>query len=83
MSSFLSFFFISLKTYVQDLLYKNGREVTNQILTHGGHLYVCGDVTMAQNVRNTVEKLLCNHGNLSKEKAADYVLDMKVIIIIL
>ena len=64
--------------YVQDLLKQHSRDVADKILKKGGHLYVCGDVTMAQNVGDTLEDILGHHGNLSEQEAAEYVLQMKV-----
>ena len=63
---------------MQDILQKQSENVANKILKQGGHFYVCGDVTMAQNVGDTLEKILHNHGDMTKQEAAEYVLQMKV-----
>lgn len=44
-----------LQTYVQDLVAENGDEVYNHIVREEGHVYVCGDVTMAEDVLQTLK----------------------------
>ena len=63
---------------MQDLLKQDGQALSSKVLTEGGHFYVCGDVTMAQEVGNTLEKVLELHGGLGEQAAAEYVLMMKV-----
>ena len=71
-------FFLS-QMYVQDLLQEHGKEVANKVLKQAGHFYVCGDVTMAQGVGDTLEKILQRHGTIAAQEAAEYVLQMKVL----
>ena len=43
-----------------------------------GHLYICGDVKMADDVTNAVKRIFVKLGKMSKEKAENYVQEMKV-----
>lgn len=63
---------------MQDLLKQHSADVCEKIVKQGAHFYVCGDVTMAQNVGDTLEQILHDHARLSKQEAAEYVLQMKV-----
>ena len=44
-----------LQTYVQDLLKENADMVVKDLLEESGHIYVCGDISMAASVRKTVQ----------------------------
>ncbi|CAG0903371.1 unnamed protein product [Darwinula stevensoni] len=57
------------KTYVQDLLKKNSSEVYETVVTRRGHMYVCGDCTMAEDVHRTVRDIIQTQGGLSLEEA--------------
>ncbi|CAN0042431.1 unnamed protein product [Lampetra planeri] len=47
------------KVYVQDLLRERlAAQVFSMLQERGGHLYTCGDVTMAGNVLKTVQQVL-------------------------
>lgn len=51
----LTFHFeILLQTYVQDLASKEADAIYNLIVKEEGHVYVCGDVTMAEHVYLTI-----------------------------
>ena len=69
---------VCTQTYVQHLLAANGEEVADTILTQGGHFYVCGDVTMAAQVCETLEQVLAQHGQLTAQQAHEYIIRMKV-----
>lgn len=43
-----------MKTYVQDLVDKVADSVYEHIVNEEGHIYVCGDVTMAEHVYQTL-----------------------------
>lgn len=45
---------ISWQTYVQDLANKEADSIYDLIVKQGGHVYVCGDVTMAEHVYQTL-----------------------------
>jgi sulfite reductase alpha subunit-like flavoprotein len=66
------------QTYVQDLLVNRGQEVFNDIVIRKGHLYVCGDVSMAADIRKTLEKIIETFGEMSEEMAKKYVIVMRV-----
>lgn len=56
------------KEYVQDLLRKYASTVYNQIIHENGHFYVCGDVSMAEGVCQTLRNILQDHGSDDPEK---------------
>lgn len=45
---------ISKQTYVQDLAAKEADAIYKLIVEESGHVYVCGDVTMAEHVYQTI-----------------------------
>ncbi|XP_078467746.1 nitric oxide synthase 1-like [Lampetra fluviatilis] len=62
------------KMYVQDLLREClDAQVFSVLQERGGHLYVCGDVTMAGDVLKTLQQVLSRHGDISLEKAGQIV----------
>ncbi|KAI8499619.1 Nitric oxide synthase, brain [Branchiostoma belcheri] len=66
------------KTYVQDILRERiPRKVLDLVLREGGHVYVCGDVTMATDVCETVQRILVKHGGMSAARAEDFINNMK------
>ncbi|XP_013101350.2 nitric oxide synthase [Stomoxys calcitrans] len=46
------------KTYVQDLIEQEFDSLYNLIVEQRGHIYVCGDVTMAEHVYQTIRKCI-------------------------
>ncbi|XP_022086343.1 nitric oxide synthase, brain-like isoform X1 [Acanthaster planci] len=65
------------RTYVQDLLQKNGQKVYETICGRRGHIYVCGDATMAAGVRVAIETIIAKQGEVTKEKAKKLVERLK------
>ncbi|XP_043923547.1 nitric oxide synthase, brain-like [Protopterus annectens] len=66
------------KTYVQDILKtKLAEEVYNTLCRENGHMYVCGDVTMARDVMNTVQQILASKGDMSITEAGEYITECK------
>ncbi|XP_061788417.1 nitric oxide synthase 1-like isoform X2 [Nerophis lumbriciformis] len=62
------------KKYVQDVLREQLSERVHQCLREeGGHIYVCGDVTMAGDVLKTVQQIIKQQGNMSLEDAGFYI----------
>lgn len=57
------------KTYVQDKLMENNQDICKLIMADGAHVYVCGDVAMADGVYKTLAKILTE--NNSKEDTAN------------
>lgn len=52
--SSIQFLFTSVQTYVQNLIMKESAEISNLITQKNAHIYVCGDVQMAENVYQTL-----------------------------
>ncbi|XP_053726620.1 nitric oxide synthase, brain [Synchiropus splendidus] len=62
------------KKYVQDVLREQLSETVYQCLREeGGHIYVCGDVTMAGDVMKTVQQIIKQRGNMSLEDAGFFI----------
>uniref|UniRef100_A0A8C2I061 Nitric oxide synthase n=1 Tax=Cyprinus carpio TaxID=7962 RepID=A0A8C2I061_CYPCA len=67
------------KKYVQDVLREQLSETVYKYLREeGGHIYVCGDVTMAGDVLKTVQQIFKLHGNMSLEDAGFYISKLRV-----
>ncbi len=67
----------SEKTYVQDRMREEGAEFWKW-LTEDAVVYVCGDAKrMAKDVDDALREIIREHGNMSEEKAKDYVREMK------
>ncbi|XP_043560201.1 nitric oxide synthase, brain-like isoform X1 [Chiloscyllium plagiosum] len=66
------------KEYVQDIIRNQLPNELFQILSSSkGHLYVCGDVTMAQDVSKTVQEIIATVGMMSLNDAASYLTKLK------
>uniref|UniRef100_T1JE55 nitric-oxide synthase (NADPH) n=1 Tax=Strigamia maritima TaxID=126957 RepID=T1JE55_STRMM len=65
------------KMHVQNLMFDNADELLSQIYVNRGHIYVCGDVSMAEDVNLTLRLILSSSGGLTKEEADTYVLSMR------
>uniref|UniRef100_A0A3Q4HQ40 Nitric oxide synthase n=1 Tax=Neolamprologus brichardi TaxID=32507 RepID=A0A3Q4HQ40_NEOBR len=62
------------KKYVQDVLREHLSETVYECLRQeGGHIYVCGDVTMAGDVLKTVQQIIKQQGNMSLEDAGFFI----------
>uniref|UniRef100_A0A8C9TBP6 Nitric oxide synthase n=1 Tax=Scleropages formosus TaxID=113540 RepID=A0A8C9TBP6_SCLFO len=60
--------------YVQDVLREQLAETVYSCLKEqGGHIYVCGDVTMAGDVLKTIQQIVKLQGNMSLEDAGFYI----------
>ncbi len=69
----------SEKIYVQDRM-RQRAETLWSWLEEGAHLYVCGDAKrMAKDVDAALHQIVETAGHLSKEKAAEYVQQMKTV----
>lgn len=67
------------QTYVQDVLRAQLAAEVHQVLCqHGGHMYVCGDVTMATEVLQTVQHILAQEGNMTLGQAGDVISELRV-----
>ncbi|XP_027696785.1 nitric oxide synthase, endothelial isoform X2 [Vombatus ursinus] len=64
----------SPKTYVQDILRTElASEVHRVLCLEGGHMFVCGDVTMATSVLQTVQRILATEGGMELSEAGDVI----------
>ncbi|NXN19196.1 NOS1 protein, partial [Indicator maculatus] len=62
------------KKYVQDVLQEQlAQTVFKALKEQGGHIYVCGDVTMAGDVLKSVQRIVRQQGQLSAEEAGAFI----------
>uniref|UniRef100_A0A8C5XUT1 Nitric oxide synthase n=1 Tax=Microcebus murinus TaxID=30608 RepID=A0A8C5XUT1_MICMU len=62
------------KKYVQDILQEQLAEAVYRALKEqGGHIYVCGDVTMAADVLKAIQRIMTQQGKLSAEDAGVFI----------
>lgn len=62
------------KKYVQNVLREQLSETVYQCLKEErGHIYVCGDVTMAGDVLKTVQQIIKHHGHMTLEEAGIFI----------
>uniref|UniRef100_A0A3B4A9F3 nitric-oxide synthase (NADPH) n=1 Tax=Periophthalmus magnuspinnatus TaxID=409849 RepID=A0A3B4A9F3_9GOBI len=60
--------------YVQNVLREQLSETVYQCLKlERGHIYVCGDVTMAGDVLKTVQQIIKQHGHMTLEEAGLFI----------
>ncbi|XP_078010933.1 nitric oxide synthase, inducible-like [Phascolarctos cinereus] len=64
--------------YVQDILRQSlADEVIRALHEDKGHLYVCGDVRMAQDVAQTLKDLSANRLKMDEEQTENYFFQLK------
>ncbi|XP_019497126.1 PREDICTED: nitric oxide synthase, brain [Hipposideros armiger] len=62
------------RKYVQDILQEQLAEpVYRALKEQGGHIYVCGDVTMAADVLKAIQRIMTQQGKLSVEDAGVFI----------
>ncbi|XP_030075624.1 nitric oxide synthase 1 [Microcaecilia unicolor] len=62
------------KKYVQDVLREQLAEMTYKALKEqGGHVYVCGDVTMAGDVLKSIQHIMKQQGSLTVEDSSFFI----------
>ncbi|KAM7144961.1 nitric oxide synthase 1 isoform 2-T2 [Macrochelys suwanniensis] len=62
------------KKYVQDVLREQlAQSVYTALKEQGGHVYVCGDVTMAGDVFKAIQRIVRQQGQLSVEQAGAFI----------
>merc|ERR1719223_1443373 len=61
------------KVYVQDLLAKEGSAVWDALKNGGASFYVCGGTAMGRSVRQALQKIAQENGNLSPDRAQSFV----------
>ncbi|KAG8307258.1 Nitric oxide synthase, brain [Homalodisca vitripennis] len=65
------------KTYVQDLMRGEAKSLYRKLVLEGGHFYVCGDVTMAEHVLQTLKALLQAESKMSTDEVEKYMLTLR------
>lgn len=69
----------SPQKYVQDVLQEQLAQAAYKALKEqGGHIYVCGDVTMAGDVLKTIQRIMRQQGQLSVEEAGVFLSRLRV-----
>lgn len=64
---------------MQDVLQEQLAEpVYRALKEQGGHIYVCGDVTMAADVLKAVQRIMTQQGKLSEEDAGVFISRLRV-----
>jgi sulfite reductase (NADPH) flavoprotein alpha-component len=64
------------KNYVQHHLYRNGREFIKW-MDSGAHLFVCGSIKMADDVKNSIVAIVREQKNLSNDEALAFLQDLR------
>ena len=62
---------------MQDLLRADSSTIYKQLVQEGGHLYVCGDVSMASGVCKALEDILAKGLGLNAQEAKGYIMMMR------
>lgn len=64
---------------MQDILQEQLAEpVYRALQEQGGHIYVCGDVTMAADVLKAIQRIMTQQGKLSAEDAGVFISRLRV-----
>jgi len=67
------------KYYVTNRLEEESKMVYDFLINKNGYFYYCGTGgNVPDNVKNEIEAAFVKHGNMSKEEAAQKVIDMKL-----
>ncbi|XP_013413682.1 nitric oxide synthase, inducible isoform X2 [Lingula anatina] len=61
------------RIYIQHLLCEQAQTTYEQLVVQEGHIYICGSITMAMDVRKTLLNILCEEGNMTTDKAQNYM----------
>ena len=64
--------------YVQDLIKEHSDYVCETLLLDRGHIYVCGDVSMASDVCKMIQNLLQEYAALSQQEAQECIDKLRV-----
>lgn len=74
-----SLLLLTPQKYVQDVLQEQlAQTVFRALKEQGGHIYVCGDVTMAGDVLKAVQSIVRQQGQLSAEEAGAFLSKLRV-----
>ncbi|XP_031367225.1 nitric oxide synthase, salivary gland isoform X1 [Apis dorsata] len=65
------------KTYVQDLIQAEASQIYDMLVYEGGHFYVCGDCTMAEDVYQTLKHIIQTHSEMTDKQVEAYMLSLR------
>lgn len=54
------------------------KSLYRQLVQDNGHFYVCGDVTMAEHVLQTLKMIVQSEANMTAEQVENYMLQLRV-----
>lgn len=63
---------------MQDLALKESDSIFDLIWNEKAHIYVCGDVTMAEHVYQTLRRILATKQNKTESEMEKYMLSLRV-----
>ena len=63
-------------------MWANRDNVYREIKEEKGHLYVCGEVSMAEGVVSVLVDILEKEGGFTRKDAENYVEDLKVLLLL-
>lgn len=63
---------------MQDWLRREGDQIARQVLKEGGHVFVCGDCTMAEDVYQTLKSIVQDKGDMNDAEVENYMLSLRV-----
>ena len=63
--------------YVQDKLKEEADTVVQLLIARGAHFYVCGDISMANDVSHTLHSILTHNAAMTDQEARSFVTGMK------
>ncbi|XP_011496043.1 PREDICTED: nitric oxide synthase, salivary gland [Ceratosolen solmsi marchali] len=65
------------RTYVQDWIHLESINIYNMLVHQKGHLYVCGDCTMAEGIYQSLKQIIKIHGKMLDEEIETYMLSLR------
>ncbi|KAI8502298.1 Nitric oxide synthase, brain [Branchiostoma belcheri] len=68
---------VFVPTYVQHILYNQLSKRVQELLDSDGHIYVCGDVAMADDVCTTVQKILEENSAMTSTESEAFIRNLK------
>lgn len=74
----ITYVFVVLQTYVQDLMLKEAKIIYELIAVERGHFYVCGDCKMAENVCQTLKSIIQEQTGMSSTQSDNFMMGLRV-----
>ncbi|XP_047144838.1 nitric oxide synthase, inducible-like [Hydra vulgaris] len=68
---------VGSKTYVQNLIKLNSKLVLENLWKKQGHIYICGNATMASDVQNTIINILMESLKCSEHDCKQLIYELK------